>query len=120
MEQNLENIFSEAKKYIDDPDYIIDLVDLTFIYIKKEVTDTLQVPASKIVNHSLFELLDLYNPSQLLSDIWNRRDEEDRYIRLKSSIPSPIDKVRFKTVTFKFNDSQYRVGKILEYVPKSK
>jgi predicted DNA binding CopG/RHH family protein len=119
MKKNLDVIIQQAKHLINDPDYVIKLIDLSVVYFKKDFVANLEFDPDNVGNANLFEIMEFDLNEDMSQVMATNQDSNERVFNLR--IPqSPIESIRIQTQDFTVDGQRYRVGKVLEYISKQK
>lgn len=107
------NILKEAKKHIDEPDYVLDLFDLQLVWMSENLKTLTEIDIKEgeiVTLRDVYELTNEYTREAFI----NRPDKQtDETVAMFKK----IGKVRMviKYEDFEMDKGKYRVGQVLEF-----
>lgn len=112
-----EDLMLEAKKYIKEPDIIVDLYDITIEWLHPRLIKKFKLP-DNYINKNVVPLTEIFEFSkrEMLSIIWkSKKTEGGRTITAKLKNGKKY-KITAKFKTFIFNKTLYRVGEMKKII----
>ena len=109
-----QQLLTEAKKHISDPNYIVDLYDMSLAWVSPNPEYDAGYSVSDLINQDGSQFMDSTSKDQLHQENMARALKDHGFdkitIKTKSGQKVTLD-VEYKT--FSFNNTMYSVGKVI-------